>query len=64
MTNDEWIESFKILVFILVVIGVLILYAQDIKSEHLKCIHDGGQWVHGMSTSGDFQYYCIEPAGM
>jgi hypothetical protein len=64
MTNEEWVDGFKIVLFILFVIGVLILYAHDIKVEHTDCISHGGQWVHGLNTDGTAQYYCIEPPGM
>lgn len=64
MTNDDWVSGFQLLMLLLVVIGVILLYAHDIKVDHQSCIQHGGQWVHGLSTSGDYQYYCIEPAGM
>ena len=64
MTNDEWIAGFQLLMVVLLVIGVLLLYAHDIKVDHQTCINHGGQWVHGLSTNGDRVYYCIEPAGL
>jgi hypothetical protein len=64
MTNSDWVDGFKLLMILLLIIGVAILYAHDIRAEHTECIKHGGQWVHGLSTSGDFQYYCIEPAGL
>jgi hypothetical protein len=63
MTNDDWVSGFQILMVILLIAGVCVLIAHDIKVDHQKCIQDGGQWVHGMSTSGNYQYYCIEPKG-
>jgi hypothetical protein len=63
LTNDDWVSGFKLLMLLLVVIGVIFLYAHDIKVDHQNCIQHGGQWVHGLSTSGDYQYYCIEPSG-
>jgi hypothetical protein len=64
MTNDEWVAGFQLLMILLLIIGVAILYANHIQVDHQNCIQHGGQWVHGMSTSGDFEYYCIEPAGL
>jgi hypothetical protein len=64
MSNSDWVDGFKILMLILFVIGVVILYVNHIHVDHQNCIQHGGQWVHGMSTSGDFEYYCIEPAGL
>ena len=54
MTNEEWVDGFKIVLFILFVIGVLILYAHDIKVEHTDCISHGGQWVHGLNLMARF----------
>jgi hypothetical protein len=64
MSNSDWVDGFKILMVILLIIGVFILYAYRINVDHQTCIQHGGQWVHGMSTSGDLQYYCIEPVGL
>jgi hypothetical protein len=64
MTNDDWIAGFQILLFILFIVGVLILIAHDIHVEHQTCIQHGGQWVHGLNTSGDREFYCIEPKGL
>jgi len=64
MTNEEWVAGFQLFLVILLVIGVLFLYAHDIKAQHTDCIAHGGQWVHGLSTDGYAQYYCIEPPGM
>lgn len=63
MTNEEWVTGFQWFLIILLVIGAVILYAHGIQVEHTNCINDGGQWVHGLSTNGDLQYYCIEPPG-
>jgi hypothetical protein len=64
MTNEEWIAGFQLFMIILLVIGVIILYAHNIKVEHSDCIAHGGQWVHGLSSDGGAQYYCIEPPGI
>ena len=64
MTNEEWVAGFQLFLVILLVIGVMFLYAHGIKVEHTDCIAHGGQWVHGLSTDGYAQYYCIEPPGM
>jgi hypothetical protein len=64
MTNEEWVAGFQLLMFILLVIGLLILYAHGIKVDHQHCIQHGGQWVHGVGSDGGPEYYCIEPAGM
>ena len=64
MTNEEWIAGFQLFMIILLVIGVIILYAHDIKVQHNDCIAHGGQWIHGLNTDGYAQYYCIEPPGM
>jgi len=63
LTNDDWIEGFKLFLFISFVIGVLILYAHGMKVEHQNCIQHGGQWIHGIGSDGGVEYYCIEPTG-
>ena len=64
MTNEEWVAGFQLFIITLIVIGAVILLRHDIQVEHTNCINDGGQWVHGLITNGDLQYYCIEPPGM
>ncbi len=64
MTNDDWVSGFQLLMILLLIIGVILLYAYSIQSDHQACIEHGGQWIHGLSTNGDRVYYCIEPAGL
>ena len=61
MTNEEWIASFQFLIVLLIVIGVFLLLAHDIRVEHTNCIANHGQWVHGIGTDGNAQFYCIDP---
>lgn len=64
MSNDDWVSGFQILMILLLIIGVILLYAYSIQADHQSCIQHGGQWIHGLSTNGDRVYYCIEPAGL